>query len=411
MAPRMTAALIRNLNLHLLVRLILFVSKVIVQYDTHNYSNVEQIILSQYFQCSRSLVSFMTDRLNHRRLSAPVWYCANCYATIRLDVRRIPDFLELIKDGDTQTNPGPQINVCHQPNCLNARQLNFRLIPVDSGCLATEDLMEIPRNLDYLCLQFITWNFPVWTFLKPITVMPCPLEFPDICLFASFNVLNQLEFPVALNPSSADRIQSQGVVRRVYRRDELLILKHCNEVVLTPEVRKILDDFRLVRHYRGYRSGRRRRLLHHITSQASQEISIIIGRRARPRISPKLMQLGLTSYKTFESSSNDQNCRNFNVVSVKSSRHFRKRVLRTVPVEDPRLPVLLLTNTCHLTNKLDDSSVVVRDLNPTVVCLTETWLDSSVPDIAIDLNGYCDVRKDRSSDCGGGVAVYVLNEV
>jgi hypothetical protein len=98
-------------------------------------------------------------------------------------------------------------------------------------------------------------------------------------------------------------------------------------------------------------------------------------------------------------------------VSVNSSRDFRKRVLRTVPVEDSHLPVLLLTNICHLSNKLDDLSVVVRDLKPTVVCLTETWLDSSVPDIAIDLYGYHAFRKDRSSGCGGGVAVYVLNEV
>jgi hypothetical protein len=45
MAPRMTAALFQNLNLHLLVCLILFVAKAIVQYDTDNDSNVEQIIL------------------------------------------------------------------------------------------------------------------------------------------------------------------------------------------------------------------------------------------------------------------------------------------------------------------------------------------------------------------------------
>jgi hypothetical protein len=109
------------------------------------------------------------------------------------------------------------------------------------------------------------------------------------------------------------------------------------------------------------------------------------------------MQLGSISFKTIGSSSSDQNCGNFNVVSVNSSHDFQKRVLRTVPVEDSRLPVLLLTNICHLTNKLDDSSVVVRDLKPTVVCLTETWLDSSVPDIAIDLYGYRAFKKDRSS--------------
>jgi hypothetical protein len=66
---------------------------------------------------------------------------------------RFADFLELNKDGDIHTNPGPQFNVCHQPNCLNARQLNFSLIPVYSGCLVTEDPILMPGNLDYLCLQ------------------------------------------------------------------------------------------------------------------------------------------------------------------------------------------------------------------------------------------------------------------
>jgi hypothetical protein len=89
-------------------------------------NNVEQIVLSHYFQFSRSFMSLMTDRLNHRRLSAPVRYYANCYATLRLDMRRIPDCLELIKDGDIQPNPGLQFNVRHQPNCMNARQLKLQ---------------------------------------------------------------------------------------------------------------------------------------------------------------------------------------------------------------------------------------------------------------------------------------------
>jgi hypothetical protein len=42
------------------------------------------------------------------------------------------------------------------------------------------------------------------------------LEFPGICIFASLHVLNRLEFPVARDPPSADCIQSQGVVRRIY---------------------------------------------------------------------------------------------------------------------------------------------------------------------------------------------------
>lgn len=44
-----------------------------------------------------------------------------------------------------------------------------------------------------------------------------------------------------------------------------------------------------------------------------------------------------------------------------------------------------------------------------VICVTETWLDSSIPDSEIFLRGYRIVRNDRQDKSGGGVAIYYNN--
>jgi len=46
-----------------------------------------------------------------------------------------------------------------------------------------------------------------------------------------------------------------------------------------------------------------------------------------------------------------------------------------------------------------------------VVCLTETWLDNSIDNVTVQLNGYADsFRLDRNRH-GGGVLAYVKNDI
>ena len=45
-----------------------------------------------------------------------------------------------------------------------------------------------------------------------------------------------------------------------------------------------------------------------------------------------------------------------------------------------------------------------------IICINETWLDSSVSDDEIDLDGYSLYRKDRNRH-GGGVAVFVCDKI
>ena len=44
----------------------------------------------------------------------------------------------------------------------------------------------------------------------------------------------------------------------------------------------------------------------------------------------------------------------------------------------------------------DEFKIAVSDLDPDIVALSETWLDSSVDDIDISLDGYNVVRRDRN---------------
>jgi hypothetical protein len=69
------------------------------------------------------------------------------------------------------------------------------------------------------------------------------------------------------------------------------------------------------------------------------------------------------------------------------------------------MPILLLTNINRLLNKLDELSVIVADLKLDFIALTETWLNSDIPDSACSLSSYSIVRKDRNGQLGGAVMV------
>lgn len=44
------------------------------------------------------------------------------------------------------------------------------------------------------------------------------------------------------------------------------------------------------------------------------------------------------------------------------------------------VPSLLLTNACHILNKIDELSAIVEINGPDIICISESWLDSSISD-------------------------------
>lgn len=73
------------------------------------------------------------------------------------------------------------------------------------------------------------------------------------------------------------------------------------------------------------------------------------------------------------------------------------------------VPSILLFNARSLHNKLDDLCVRVSDYDPDVIIITETWLDSTINDLAVRIPGYKLVRQDRNSRGGGVVFYYKLH--
>ena len=60
--------------------------------------------------------------------------------------------------------------------------------------------------------------------------------------------------------------------------------------------------------------------------------------------------------------------------------------------------------------KLSELKNIALQINPAVISLSETWLDESVTDNEIHIDGYSILRKDRNRE-GGGVCNYIRNDV
>ena len=60
--------------------------------------------------------------------------------------------------------------------------------------------------------------------------------------------------------------------------------------------------------------------------------------------------------------------------------------------------------------KLDALRVEVSSTNPSVIALTETWLDTSIPNSELCIPGYSIVRRDRDRR-GGGILLFVNDQL
>ena len=75
------------------------------------------------------------------------------------------------------------------------------------------------------------------------------------------------------------------------------------------------------------------------------------------------------------------------------------------------LPSIFLSNVNHVLNKLDELHALVEIYKFDVVCITESWLNESVPNHLCDFGDYSIFRRDRTSGLGGGVLCYVGNSI
>ena len=82
--------------------------------------------------------------------------------------------------------------------------------------------------------------------------------------------------------------------------------------------------------------------------------------------------------------------------------HFSKKIAHYVPK-------IMVTNIRSLVPKIEEIQEFINRNQISIVFVTETWLRSTIMDSVVDITGYSLIRKDRSSDCHGGVAIYIRN--
>ena len=76
--------------------------------------------------------------------------------------------------------------------------------------------------------------------------------------------------------------------------------------------------------------------------------------------------------------------------------------------------LILIMNSRSIVNKTEELEHICEELKPDIICITETWLDDSVPTNFCTPTGYKTIRKDRSNEYkqkygrnkGGGIAIY-----
>ena len=76
-------------------------------------------------------------------------------------------------------------------------------------------------------------------------------------------------------------------------------------------------------------------------------------------------------------------------------------------------------NSRSIINKGDEFQLFIQQVKPDIMCITETWMDNSVPKHAYTPQGYRSIRSDRSDQFkqqygknkGGGIAVYYKQDI
>ena len=76
-----------------------------------------------------------------------------------------------------------------------------------------------------------------------------------------------------------------------------------------------------------------------------------------------------------------------------------------------KVPNLLICNMRSLAPKIDELDAVVPINHADIICITETWRSSAIPDNVIALPNFNLFRNDRLSSIGRGVCAYINSNI
>ena len=62
-------------------------------------------------------------------------------------------------------------------------------------------------------------------------------------------------------------------------------------------------------------------------------------------------------------------------------------------------------------NKKNELNIMVEDIDPHIIGITESWATTDITDAELGLTGYVMFRRDRIGRSGGGVILYVIESI
>ena len=65
----------------------------------------------------------------------------------------------------------------------------------------------------------------------------------------------------------------------------------------------------------------------------------------------------------------------------------------------------------RIVNKKSELDIMVADIDPHVIGITESWANKDIVDVELALTGYILFRKDRRERRGGGVILYIKESI
>ena len=68
-------------------------------------------------------------------------------------------------------------------------------------------------------------------------------------------------------------------------------------------------------------------------------------------------------------------------------------------------------NARRIINKKDELNMMVDDIKPHIIGITESWANDDITDAEMGLEGYAMFRKDRMGRRGGGVLLYIKDTI
>ena len=68
-------------------------------------------------------------------------------------------------------------------------------------------------------------------------------------------------------------------------------------------------------------------------------------------------------------------------------------------------------NAGSIINKKTELNIMVDDIKPHIICITESWENNDITNAELGLEGYVMFRKDRIGRRGGGVLLYIKDTI